>query len=174
MENLWKAYQRNFSYADDLSWHTVMDAVRVLYQTVYAERNGHCNPLVAGVERTALGPRSVEGAAEIETSFCGSVDVGIVLPAVIGASCGAGEHNLQGSGLPRIALRNVELELEGHILEIAEVDEVADRDAGTRGDAHRVALPVSAPEWKLEGFLPSAFLIQIGRTEYEVDIKTTG
>ena len=40
MENLWKAYQRNFSYADDLSWHTVMDAVRVLYQTVYAERNG--------------------------------------------------------------------------------------------------------------------------------------
>ena len=40
MENLWKAYQRNYSYADDLSWHTVMDAVRVLYQTVYAERNG--------------------------------------------------------------------------------------------------------------------------------------
>ena len=40
MENLWKAYQRNFSYADDLSWHTVTDAVRVLYQTVYAERNG--------------------------------------------------------------------------------------------------------------------------------------
>lgn len=40
MENLWKAYQKNYSYADDLSWHTVMDAVRVLYQTVYAERNG--------------------------------------------------------------------------------------------------------------------------------------
>ena len=40
MENLWKAYQRNYSYADDLSWHTVMNAVRVLYQTVYAERNG--------------------------------------------------------------------------------------------------------------------------------------
>ena len=40
MENLWKAYQRNYSYADDLSWHTVMDAVRVLFQTVYAERNG--------------------------------------------------------------------------------------------------------------------------------------
>ena len=40
MENLWKAYQRNYSYADDLSWHTVMDAVRILYQTVYAERNG--------------------------------------------------------------------------------------------------------------------------------------
>ena len=40
MENLWKAYQRNYSYADDLSWHTVMDAIRVLYQTVYAERNG--------------------------------------------------------------------------------------------------------------------------------------
>ena len=31
---------RNYSYADDLSWHTVMDDVRVLYQTVYAERNG--------------------------------------------------------------------------------------------------------------------------------------
>ena len=40
MENLWKAYQKNYSYADDLSWHTVMDAVRVLYQTVYAEGNG--------------------------------------------------------------------------------------------------------------------------------------
>ena len=40
MENLWKAYQRNYSYADDLSWHTVMDAVWILYQTVYAERNG--------------------------------------------------------------------------------------------------------------------------------------
>lgn len=40
MENLWKAYQRNYSYADDLSWHTVMDAVRVLYQTVYTEGNG--------------------------------------------------------------------------------------------------------------------------------------
>ena len=40
MENLWKAYQRNYSYADDLFLHTVMDAIRVLYQTVYAERNG--------------------------------------------------------------------------------------------------------------------------------------
>ena len=40
MENLWKAQQRNYSYADDLFWHTVMDAIRVLDQTVYAERNG--------------------------------------------------------------------------------------------------------------------------------------
>lgn len=40
MENLWKAYQRNYSYADDLSWHTVMAAVQVLYQAVYAEGNG--------------------------------------------------------------------------------------------------------------------------------------
>ena len=40
MENLWKAYQRNNSYADDLSWHTVMDAVRILYKTDYAEGNG--------------------------------------------------------------------------------------------------------------------------------------
>lgn len=35
-----RTYQRNYSYADDLFWHTVMDAIRVLYQTVYAERNG--------------------------------------------------------------------------------------------------------------------------------------
>lgn len=40
MEDLWKAYQRNYSYADDLLWHTVMDVVRGLYQTAYAERNG--------------------------------------------------------------------------------------------------------------------------------------
>ena len=32
--------KRNYSYTDDISWHTVMDAVRVLYQIVYAEGNG--------------------------------------------------------------------------------------------------------------------------------------
>lgn len=32
MEQLWKFYQKNYSYADDLSWHTIMDSVRVLYQ----------------------------------------------------------------------------------------------------------------------------------------------
>lgn len=32
MENLWKAYQKNYSYAADISWHIVMEAVRYLYQ----------------------------------------------------------------------------------------------------------------------------------------------
>lgn len=32
MEKLWMAYQRKFSYAANLSWHTVMDSVRRLYQ----------------------------------------------------------------------------------------------------------------------------------------------
>lgn len=39
MENLWKAYQKNYSYATDILWHTVMDAVRFLYQTAFDERN---------------------------------------------------------------------------------------------------------------------------------------
>lgn len=32
MEKLWRAYQNKFSYAADLSWHTVMDSVRSLYR----------------------------------------------------------------------------------------------------------------------------------------------
>ena len=32
MENLWKAYQKNYSYAVDISWHIVMESVRSLYQ----------------------------------------------------------------------------------------------------------------------------------------------
>ena len=32
MENLWKAYQKNYSYAVDISWHIVMESVRYLYQ----------------------------------------------------------------------------------------------------------------------------------------------
>ena len=32
MENLWKAYQINYSYAVDISWHIVMESVRYLYQ----------------------------------------------------------------------------------------------------------------------------------------------
>ena len=32
MKNLWKAYQKNYSYAADISWHIVMEAVRYLYQ----------------------------------------------------------------------------------------------------------------------------------------------
>lgn len=32
MEKLWTAYQKKFSYASDLSWHTVMDSIRNLYR----------------------------------------------------------------------------------------------------------------------------------------------
>ena len=32
MENLWKAYQKNYSYAVDISWYIVMESVRYLYQ----------------------------------------------------------------------------------------------------------------------------------------------
>ncbi len=31
MEKLWRAYQKKFSYAADLSWHTVMESIRSLY-----------------------------------------------------------------------------------------------------------------------------------------------
>ena len=31
MAKLWQSYQKNYSYTADLSWHTVMDSVRVLY-----------------------------------------------------------------------------------------------------------------------------------------------
>ena len=31
MEKLWSAYQKNFSYAADISWHKVMDSVRGVY-----------------------------------------------------------------------------------------------------------------------------------------------
>mgnify|MGYP000408817527 FL=1 len=33
MEKLWQSYQKNYSYAADLSWHTVMDSIRALYRT---------------------------------------------------------------------------------------------------------------------------------------------
>lgn len=32
MEKLWRAYQKKFSYAADLSWHTVMESIRSLYE----------------------------------------------------------------------------------------------------------------------------------------------
>ena len=32
IENLWKTYQKNYSYAVDISWHMVMESVRYLYQ----------------------------------------------------------------------------------------------------------------------------------------------
>ena len=31
MEKLWQSYQKNYFYAADLPWHTVMDSVRALY-----------------------------------------------------------------------------------------------------------------------------------------------
>lgn len=34
MEKLWLSYQKNFSYAADISWHEVMDSVRVVYALV--------------------------------------------------------------------------------------------------------------------------------------------
>ncbi len=34
MEKLWQSYQKNYSYAADLSWHTVMDSVRALYEQI--------------------------------------------------------------------------------------------------------------------------------------------
>lgn len=39
MEKLWKAYQKNYSCAKDILWHTVMESVRFLYQTGYEERD---------------------------------------------------------------------------------------------------------------------------------------
>ena len=34
MEKLWRAYQKKFSYAADLSWHTVVESIRSLYELV--------------------------------------------------------------------------------------------------------------------------------------------
>lgn len=39
MEKLWKSYQKNYSYAVDIPWHTVMKSVRVLYRIGTAERD---------------------------------------------------------------------------------------------------------------------------------------
>ena len=33
MESLWKTYQKNYSYAADVSWHIIMEFIRELYQT---------------------------------------------------------------------------------------------------------------------------------------------
>lgn len=38
MENLWKAYQKNYYYAADISWQMVMQSIRFLYETSYRER----------------------------------------------------------------------------------------------------------------------------------------
>ncbi len=34
MENLWKAYQRNYSYSADIPWHTIMKSIRTLYEII--------------------------------------------------------------------------------------------------------------------------------------------
>ena len=59
------------------------------------------------------------------------MDVSVVLPGVICADLSAGEYHLHCCRRPRIAFRNAELELDAHILEVREVYEVADRNAGT-------------------------------------------
>lgn len=38
MENLWKAYQRNYSYAADLPWHRIMETIQTLYEEIHRER----------------------------------------------------------------------------------------------------------------------------------------
>ena len=35
MEKLWQAYQKKFSYAADLSWHTVTESIRSLYELAW-------------------------------------------------------------------------------------------------------------------------------------------
>ena len=38
MENLWKTYQKNYSYAVDVSWHIIMEFIRDLYQTAFSDK----------------------------------------------------------------------------------------------------------------------------------------
>ena len=38
METLWKTYQKNYSYAADVSWHIIMEFIRDLYQTVFSDK----------------------------------------------------------------------------------------------------------------------------------------
>ena len=38
MENLWKTYQKNYSYAVDVSWHIIMEFIRDLYQTGFSDK----------------------------------------------------------------------------------------------------------------------------------------
>lgn len=40
MENLWKAYQRNYSYAADIPWHTIMKSIRTLYEIISENIHG--------------------------------------------------------------------------------------------------------------------------------------
>lgn len=34
MENLWKTYQKNYSYAADISWHAIMKSICTLYGSI--------------------------------------------------------------------------------------------------------------------------------------------
>ena len=38
MESLWKTYQKNYSYAADVSWHIIMEFIRNLYQTAFSDK----------------------------------------------------------------------------------------------------------------------------------------
>ena len=38
MENLWKTYQKNYSYAVDVSWHIIMECIRDLYPTAFSDK----------------------------------------------------------------------------------------------------------------------------------------
>ena len=34
METLWKTYQKNYSYADDISWHAIVKSICALYGSI--------------------------------------------------------------------------------------------------------------------------------------------
>ena len=40
MENLWKTYQRNYSYSADIPWHTIMKSIRTLYEIISENIHG--------------------------------------------------------------------------------------------------------------------------------------
>ena len=40
MENLWKVYQRNYSYSADIPWHTIMKSIRTLYEIISENIHG--------------------------------------------------------------------------------------------------------------------------------------
>ena len=40
MENLWKAYQRNYSYSADIPWRTIMKSIRTLYEIISENIHG--------------------------------------------------------------------------------------------------------------------------------------
>ena len=40
MENLWKAYQKNYTYATDISWHSIMKSIRTLYEIISENIHG--------------------------------------------------------------------------------------------------------------------------------------